>query len=803
MRFQGVIGAALLGSSALQHVAAAMQPDVEGNLINNDGNLMNAERLETRQSTGKIPVTGVTGNGIQVRMELRTMQQQYPDMFNVFLLGLRSFMQMDQSDPLSYYQIAGIHGRPYVPWDDIGTAPGFGGGYCTHTSNLFLPWHRPYLALIEQELYKHVQQAAQSFPAGATRDKYVAAAQNWRFPYWDWAAIPCSSCKAFPTLLSDQWATVTTPTGVQTIPNPLFRYDFHPVSVSDMVYNPFASWDVTKRYPTSWDASASSQNNLLNNIFANSQSNYRDRLYNLYTNYNNFSQFGDSAWISSSSTNADSLESIHDAIHSSVGNNGHMTYLDYAAFDPVFWLHHVMVDRSFALWQTLHTDTYVEPLAAVGSTFTYPAGTVNDDNSALTPFFKDTAGTNWTSTSVRDMTTFGYTYPELQNGASASSVRSAINMLYGKNAVSADVIANVNVGISGSSASSAAPAASSAPSAASTSKAAAASSISKAPAAPSAPATPAAPKAPSAPVRGSTRQPAWQPAWQPLNILKNGPIHIWSPWWKRDNTTSGPYLNTTVSANGTDDYHHEYICNIVSQKFAMNGSYAVYVFLGNVSTNSTEELQLSHNLVGTYSVFSNMPSDNNHMANMDLKITGTVPLTTSLLGKYESGELQSMLPVHVEPYLRKNLQWTVAKYEGGEVNVADVPDLSLNVVSAPITPAANESEFPQWGAFTALTSVTAGKPGGYSAQYWNCPEDGSSFDGSYSRPAPAPAAPAASAASANSAAGPYGNGTAASPVAPQGTGSVNPMSPTTYTGAASIMSLSGYAIALAAAALVI
>ncbi|KAG9838132.1 hypothetical protein KCU98_g10007, partial [Aureobasidium melanogenum] len=125
---------------------------------------------------------------------------------------------------------------------------------------------------------------------------------------------------------------------------------------------------------------------------------------------------------------------------------------------------------------------------------------------------------------------------------------------------------------------------------------------------------------------------------------------------------------------------------------------------------------------------------------------------------------------------------------------------SLNVVSAPITPAANESEFPQWGAFTALTSVTAGKPGGYSAEYWNCPEDGSSFDSSYSRPAPAPAAPVTP---ASSAAGPYGNGTAASPVTPQGTGSVNPMSPTTYTGAASIMSLSGYAVALAAAALVI
>jgi hypothetical protein len=107
MRFQGVIGAALLGSSALQHVAATMQPDVEGDIINIDGDLVDAGRLEARQSGGKIPTTGVTGNGVQTRMELRVMQSQYPDMYNVFLLGLRSFMQMSQSDPLSYYQIAG------------------------------------------------------------------------------------------------------------------------------------------------------------------------------------------------------------------------------------------------------------------------------------------------------------------------------------------------------------------------------------------------------------------------------------------------------------------------------------------------------------------------------------------------------------------------------------------------------------------------------------------------------------------------------------------------------------------------
>lgn len=471
-----------------------------------------------------------------------------------------------------------------------------------------------------------------------------------------------------------------------------------------------------------------------------------------------------------------------------------------------------MVDRSFALWQTIHTDSYVQPLAAVGSTFTYPAGTVNDVNSPLTPFFKDTAGTNWTSADVRDTTKLGYTYPELQNGASASSVRAAINKLYGKNSSPLDLSASINVGGSASSVSSTAPAATSARSsskapAASSSKAPAASSSapsrntpSPAPApagpasqpAPNGLATPPAPPAPGRATQG----------WKPLSIWRSSPIHIWSPWWKRDNMTGAPYSNMTVGTNGTDDYHHEYICNVVSQKFAMNGSYAVYVFLGNVSSNSTEELQLSSNLVGTYAVFSNMPSDDNHMANMDLKITGTVPLTTALLGKQQSGELSSMRPVHVEPYLRKNLQWRVAKYNGGEVAVADVPDLSLNVVSSPIVPAADETEFPQWGAFTALTSVTAGKPGGYSAEYWQCPEDGSSFENGYIRPATLPATlPASSVTS------PYGNGTEVSPSAPQGTaagtGSVHPMSPTTYTGAASVKSLSGAAIAMAAAALLI
>jgi tyrosinase len=43
------------------------------------------------------------------------------------------------------------------------------------------------------------------------------------------------------------------------------------------------------------------------------------------------------------------LQDIHDSVHVWVG--GHMGIIAWAAFDPIFWVHHAMVDRIWALWQ--------------------------------------------------------------------------------------------------------------------------------------------------------------------------------------------------------------------------------------------------------------------------------------------------------------------------------------------------------------------------------------------------------------------------------------------------------------------
>ncbi|HET7484508.1 MAG TPA: tyrosinase family protein [Solirubrobacterales bacterium] len=49
------------------------------------------------------------------------------------------------------------------------------------------------------------------------------------------------------------------------------------------------------------------------------------------------------------------LESVHDGVHMWVG--GTMEDINTAAYDPIFWAHHCMIDRLWYLWQQHHRRT--------------------------------------------------------------------------------------------------------------------------------------------------------------------------------------------------------------------------------------------------------------------------------------------------------------------------------------------------------------------------------------------------------------------------------------------------------------
>ena len=141
----------------------------------------------------------------------------------------------------------------------------------------------------------------------------------------------------------------------------------------------WASWNSTLRAPNSGSINAVSLDETIGPILDNSRVSFRDRLYNLFTFYGNYSEFSTESYtFGTAFKNADSLESIHDVIHGATGSGGHMTYLDYSAYDPIFWLHHMMVDRAFALWQAVNPDSYVVPTSAFQDSYTIPHGQVLD-----------------------------------------------------------------------------------------------------------------------------------------------------------------------------------------------------------------------------------------------------------------------------------------------------------------------------------------------------------------------------------------------------------------------------------------
>ncbi|KAF2012125.1 Di-copper centre-containing protein [Aaosphaeria arxii CBS 175.79] len=389
--------------------------------------------LEERQQSVIVTLGAANfgDNNAHPRLEVRELERN-TDQWNLFLLGLRRFQNTDQRDKLSYYQISGIHGRPYVTWDGVGQGQGAsGGGYCPHGSNLFTTWHRPYLALFEQILYLNARQVISELDDGDVKDGYETALTTLRLPYWDWAAVPPDGEGSFPLSAQRRTVTVALPNGTATFDNPLLTYRFHPLVREDFASAPWTTYTQTVRNPSSSSGNAASRNDLVAMDLDDNRRNMQSRVYDMLSLEHDFTS------ISNYLQPGDSFESLHDTIHNTVGGGGHMSEIAMAAFDPIFWLHHANVDRLFAIWEALNPNSYVRGMENTFATWTYPGGSFADANTALTPFRKDDQGNFWSSSDVRWITTLGYTYPEFNDLTDgAATLVSRVNSLYGPRATS-------------------------------------------------------------------------------------------------------------------------------------------------------------------------------------------------------------------------------------------------------------------------------------------------------------------------------------------------------------------------------
>ncbi|KAF3172813.1 hypothetical protein TWF225_004464 [Orbilia oligospora] len=348
------------------------------------------------------PVTGAN-NTCYNRLKIDVLQRTDPDQFNMLLLAWQKIQTSPDSDPFSHYQLSGIHGAPFIPWQMGPGSYDYSRGYCTHGSALFTTWHRPYLLALEQALFHAAHAIANQFAPAAIRTQYLNAAGRVRLPYWDWSDPVTQSY--LPPITMQQTVTVTRPDGSgnpvsASISNPIFAYNFLSSSSISVFGAPWNSRLSTRRYP---DASWNDRSNLASSAM---QSGFSTRVTNTYnaflsTTYNVFSN---------------RVEGVHDSIHGAVGGGGHMSYVAYSAFDPIFWLHHCNVDRLMAMFQATSPGLFVTPASAVG-TFARPVppNTIDDANTDLFPF-RRADGSWYKSSHLNPVSTIWgmrYGYPEV------------------------------------------------------------------------------------------------------------------------------------------------------------------------------------------------------------------------------------------------------------------------------------------------------------------------------------------------------------------------------------------------------
>ncbi|KAG8960488.1 hypothetical protein FRC00_000212, partial [Tulasnella sp. 408] len=356
--------------------------------------------------------------------------------FSLYIQGLQRMYDTPQTEGASHFQLGGIHGLPFRPWEGSGTTQVAGsrfGGYCTHGTVLFPTWHRPYLAVYEQILQQHAAEVAKTYTEDTAA--WTKAAQQLRMPYWDWASNSVPPAE----VISMAQVTITTPDGQRTpVPNPLLSYRFNPIDPSIMATR-YRIWQTTLRHPPSRTPDAVSDVDEMVSWLQMDQEWIRDSTFNLLTRVKTWFAFSNhTAGDEGSASN--SIEAIHDGIHVDVGGDGHMSSTSVAAFDPIFYLHHANVDRMFALWQAINPDVWVTEGGGALGTFTLPASTRQNTDTDLTPFWNG-VDTYWDSTDSREyQTKLGYTYPEFEGldikdpAAVQAAISTKVVELYGDGA---------------------------------------------------------------------------------------------------------------------------------------------------------------------------------------------------------------------------------------------------------------------------------------------------------------------------------------------------------------------------------
>jgi tyrosinase len=312
-----------------------------------------------------------------VRKDIRDLS---PPELDVLVRGFKAIMDLDPSNPDSFFAIASHHGLPNRPQ------------FCQHRNILFPVWHRAYLLRLENAI------------------RNTIGRKDFALPFWNETSDQTLD-EGLPTIFTEQVYIFSD--GSDRIDNPLFSYTCQKdITNSSNVFKPKGY--KTVRYPYAGmnkkletAATAKEYNDRIDHYSApqhvtrilneNIKFNFDPKRYQsdaspavsrgvadyfkecldvkdyaVFSNTKSAARWNDDRKSKPTTTLAVSLESPHDWVHVSLGArfwgatpamldlkdaSGDMSINETAAFDPVFYFHHCFVDYTFWKWQVAQQQT--------------------------------------------------------------------------------------------------------------------------------------------------------------------------------------------------------------------------------------------------------------------------------------------------------------------------------------------------------------------------------------------------------------------------------------------------------------
>ena len=120
---------------------------------------------------------------------------------------------------------------------------------------------------------------------------------------------------------------INTPNGQRNVTNPMYTYTFHPLPASPQfpASSSVSKYKSTVRYP---DANGNSQPTKVNLQLQANAAAFRDLTYQLVASQSDYAPFSNAAYVDSRGNRYNSVENMHNGIHSFVGNGGHVRHCE-------------------------------------------------------------------------------------------------------------------------------------------------------------------------------------------------------------------------------------------------------------------------------------------------------------------------------------------------------------------------------------------------------------------------------------------------------------------------------------------